>query len=115
MENDYRAIIQRADKDAVNLKDNADLSAAAERVQRLFDESSNLSYGRKAFLVNAYVDEANHHADDIYGKGQHIKLEIIDSNKNEHLDENDKVTARRSNGENASIHLGEFGGHIYGK
>jgi hypothetical protein len=110
MEKDFSNVIERADRDAVNLKDNANLRNAAEGVQRLFDESSNLGYGRKAFLLNSYVNEVNHHADDIYGQGKHIKLEIVDSNNNDRLDPNDRIKATRSNRESDSIPLSQYNG-----
>jgi hypothetical protein len=112
MQNDFRNVIERADKDALNLKDDANLRNAAEGVQRLFDESSSLGYGRKAFLLNSYVNEVNHCADDIYGRGKHIKLEIVDSNNNDRLDPNDHIKATRSKGETDSIPLSQYNGVI---
>ncbi len=113
MENEYRNVMERADRDAVKLNDKADLHSAAEGVQNLFDQTFTRSYGQRSFLVNSYVNEMNKHADDIYGKGQHIKLEIIDSNKNERLDLNDQVTATRTNGEKASIPVSAVGGNNF--
>ena len=75
MENDYSNVMRRADNDAEKLNEKSKLHGAAEAVQRLFDESSNLTPNRRDFIVNAYVKEANKHADDIYGKGNHITLE----------------------------------------
>jgi hypothetical protein len=112
MENDYSNVIARADKDVVNLKDDANLRNAAEGVQRLFDESTNLSYGRKEFLLNTYINEANHHADDIYGQGKHIKLEIVDASTKDHIGPSDLVRATRPNKESETVHLSQLGGGL---
>jgi hypothetical protein len=105
MENNFKGVIERADKDAVNLKDSGDLALAAQGLQTLFDETTNMAYGKRELLVNAYVKEVNTKADDIYGKGQHITLEIVDTNNNEHIDVQDHILAKHVDGTNSNLHI----------
>jgi len=105
MDNNLQSVIEQADKDSVNLKDSCDLRLSAEAMQTMFDNTANLPYGRREFLVNSYVRELDQHADDLYGKGNHIKLEIVDSNKDEHINAGDKVHVQHVNGFNANFPL----------
>jgi hypothetical protein len=108
MENDFKNVIAAADRDAVTLKNDCDLSLSAQALQTMFDSTTNLPRGRRDFLVNSYVNELNTKADDLYGNGKHIKLEIIDTNKNMMLDATDKINVTHVDGTNGAFRLGNF-------
>ncbi|MBS2006633.1 MAG: hypothetical protein JST01_06310 [Cyanobacteria bacterium SZAS TMP-1] len=95
---DIRTAITCADNDAVNLGDKGTLANSASGLQALFDQTINMAYGKRELLLNAYVKEANIKADDIYGKGNHATLEIVDSNKNDHIDLADKIRTTTKDG-----------------
>ena len=105
MDNNFARAIQAADADATNLKDGGDLNVAAQGLQKLFDDTTEMTYSKRAFLLNSYTTEISNKADDIYGKGNHITLEIVDTNKNDHIDAGDKIHVAPVHGMSKDVHI----------
>ncbi|MBU6454843.1 MAG: hypothetical protein KGS72_23950 [Cyanobacteria bacterium REEB67] len=105
MDNNFVNTIKAADVDATNLKDGGDLNVAAQGLQKLFDDTTEMTYSKRAFLLNSYTKEINSKADDIYGKGNHITLEIVDTNQNDHIDAGDKIHVAPVHGMSRDVHI----------